>query len=114
MEKVNLLALGSIVVVSGGIKKLMIISRAINVPLDGAQKYFDYGACPYPEGLVGDQGIYFNHAQIAKVIFEGFSDDDNKLMLDAINEAMTRTPADVPQTNISHNAASNITNINNL
>ena len=85
MEKVAFLPLGSVVVVKGGVKKAMIISRGLGVTLGDGVKYFDYGGCLYPEGLVGDQVLYFNHADINKVVFEGFSDDDNELMVENIN-----------------------------
>lgn len=85
MESVDFLPIGSIVVVQGGIKKLMIISRAVTTAVNGQKKFFDYGACAYPEGMVGDKALYFNHAQIFKVIFEGYTDDDNELALASIN-----------------------------
>jgi hypothetical protein len=74
--------------VQGGIKKLMIVSRAVVVTIQDSQKFFDYGACPYPEGLVGDKALYFNHAQIYKVISEGYTDDDNELALASIKAWM--------------------------
>jgi hypothetical protein len=84
MEHVDFLPLGSIVIVQGGIKKLMIVSRAVAVNIDGKQKFFDYGACAYPEGIIGDKAMYFNHEQIFKVINEGYTDDDNELVLESI------------------------------
>lgn len=44
-EKVNFLPLGSIVVVSGGIKKYVIVARALKVKINGKEQFFDYAAC---------------------------------------------------------------------
>lgn len=89
-NKVDYLPLGSIVVVQGGIKKYMIISRGLQVKINGEEKFFDYGACMYPEGSIGDQVMYFQHSNINKVIFEGYDDDDNKLMVENIQEAFAK------------------------
>ena len=53
---------------------------------DYAGRFLDYGGCLYPQGIVGDQIMYFNHKDIAKVVFEGYTDDDDKMMVDNINE----------------------------
>ena len=87
-EKVNFLPLGSIVVVSGGIKKYVIVARALKVKINGKEQFFDYAACAYPEGMVGDRLMYFQHSDVSKVVFEGFSDDDEKMMCANIQKAM--------------------------
>lgn len=86
MAKTDYLPLGSIVLLESGIKKLMIIARGLTVKLNGEEKFFDYGGVQYPEGLSGDQMAYFNHDGIAKVIFNGYSDDDDKVIVDNINK----------------------------
>ena len=58
----------------------------IAAPVKGDLYRFDYGACLYPEGMVGDSLIYFNHEDVFKVVQEGYSDDDNELMLEHIAE----------------------------
>ena len=48
----ELLPLGSIVILKGGFKKLMIIGRKI---VQGENKeFYDYLGCLYPEGDIGD------------------------------------------------------------
>ena len=86
MEFSDFLPLGSIVLVTGGIKKLMIISRSVTVPIHGKQLYFDYGACAYPEGMIGNKALYFNHTQIARVIHEGYVNEDNEYFLDVCRD----------------------------
>ena len=92
MEKVEFLPLGSIVVIRGGIKKIMIIARALAVQIQDSPKVFDYAGCLYPEGLIGDQILQFNHADIIKVVFKGFADDDEPLMVSKINDWLADAP----------------------
>lgn len=71
----ELLPLGSIVILNGGFKKLMIIGRKI---LQGEnEKLYDYLGCLYPEGDIGDEYKFiFNHEDIDKVIFKGYEDEE--------------------------------------
>ena len=92
MEKIAFLPLGSIIIVQGGIRKTMIIARGLAANIDGETKTFDYGGCLYPEGLLGDSLLYFNHKDIAKVVFEGFQDEDNVMMVENINKWFEETP----------------------
>lgn len=85
MEKTDFLPLGSIVIIRGGVKKTMIIARGIAADVGVGPKRFDYGGCLYPEGLISDQLLYFNHEDINKIVFTGFSDEDNELMVENIN-----------------------------
>lgn len=83
----KLLPLGSVVIIDGGYRKFMIIARALQVNIKGKNHFFDYGACFYPEGLVGDKVMYFQNSDIKKVVFEGYSDDDDKMMIENIAKA---------------------------
>lgn len=74
MEK--LLPIGSIVYLQDGSQKLMILNRGPQIELEGKVQMFDYSGCVYPVGLAADQVLYFNTENIDKVLFEGFSDDD--------------------------------------
>ncbi len=88
MEEIKFLPIGSIVVLKGGIQKLMIVSRAVNVKTADGDKYFDYGGCIYPIGLINDKVAYFKREDILKIIYEGYSDEDNELMVENINISM--------------------------
>ena len=87
-KKVEYLPLGSIVIVSGGIRKYVIVARGLQVNINGEAKFFDYGACRYPEGMMGDQLMYFQHSDIRKVVYQGFSDEDDKMMVENIQKAI--------------------------
>ena len=86
------LPLGSIVLLKGGVQKVLIIARAINVRNGGKEFFFDYGGVPYPEGLVSDQMAYFNADKINKVVFEGYSDVEDDNMVDTIRNYLSENP----------------------
>ncbi len=86
------LPLGSIVLLKGGMQKVLIISRALKVRNGAKEFFFDYGGVPYPEGLVGDQMAYFNHSGISRVVFTGYSDEDNLNMVENINRYLEENP----------------------
>lgn len=52
------LALGTIIKVRDTEKKLMIVGRGLKLIQNEEEKIFDYGAVPYPEGIIGDQLCY--------------------------------------------------------
>lgn len=85
MDKVDFLPLGSLVLLYGGKKKIMIISRAIAMNLKGENVYFEYGGCMYPEGLLGDEVVFFNNEDIAEIFAKGSVDAEEQRMVDNLN-----------------------------
>jgi hypothetical protein len=84
MEK--LLPNGSIVLLNGGNKRLMIYGRK-QLVVDEEQAdlvedavdttMFDYIGVPYPEGYINQEFSYaFNHSDIQDIIFQGYEDDE--------------------------------------
>lgn len=92
MERTDYVALGSVVLLDGGIQKILVIGRGIIVNKNGKEMYFDYAGVQYPDGVVGDQILYFNHDGIAKVVFSGYSDDEDKITVDNINNYLADHP----------------------
>lgn len=74
------LPLGSVILVKGSVKKIILIGRGVATMIKGEQKYFDYVACTYPEGLVGETVFYVNHEDIEEVIHQGYADEDDHKM----------------------------------
>ncbi|WP_043931074.1 DUF4176 domain-containing protein [Bacillus sp. EB01] len=69
------LPIGSIVLLKGGTKRIMIYGRQ-QKELQ-SDKVWDYIACLYPEGNLSEDYMYlFNHDQIEKVFFIGFQDEE--------------------------------------
>ena len=54
-----------LVVVSGGIKKYVIVARALKVKINGKEQFFDYAACAYPEGMVGDRLMSVSYTHLS-------------------------------------------------
>ncbi|MBC1504089.1 DUF4176 domain-containing protein [Listeria booriae] len=71
-----MLTIGSVVYLKEGSKKIMILNRGPLIVIDGETKIFDYSGCVYPVGLAPNEVLYFNEANIDKVLFKGFYDED--------------------------------------
>ena len=84
--------LGSVVLLKGASKKLLIVGRALNVKNGEKTFFFDYGAVAYPEGLVGDEMAYFNQQDIHSVVFEGYSGEEDESYVVAIRDYLTNNP----------------------
>jgi len=84
--------LGSVVVLKGTTQKLLIIGRGLNVGDEGSEYYFDYCGVAYPEGLMSDQVVYFNHTAVYRTLYAGYDDDDNRIMNDRINSYISDHP----------------------
>ena len=76
MEIKDLLPIGSIVILRGSVKKLMIFGiRQIDEASD--DKEYDYAGVPYPEGNVGsDNHFLFDHSDIESVVFRGYENEE--------------------------------------
>ena len=89
------LPIGTVVLLKGGKKELMIISYCIipagdvydkNGKVDVGETMFDYGGCVYPEGMItSDQLFAFNHDQIEKVVYKGYETDNQKEISKVLN-----------------------------
>lgn len=72
------LPIGTVVVLKGATKRIMITGFASMSPETG-NDIFDYSGCVYPEGFFDyNQVCVFNHDQIEKVYFTGYSDEEEK------------------------------------
>ena len=84
METKKLLPLGSIVLLEEGLQKLVIVGRgAIYEDQETGQDTFaDYMAVLYPSGMNPETTIFFQHDNIDKVVFEGYSDEEEDRFLE--------------------------------
>ncbi|NFS28738.1 DUF4176 domain-containing protein [Clostridium botulinum] len=74
---INLLPIGSVVLLKDSDKKLMITGRLQRKVGDKTLTEYDYVSCLYPEGsLRADSSFLFNHEQIERVYFIGFQDEE--------------------------------------
>lgn len=93
-ERIDYLPLGSVVILKGGTQKVIINSRGLVSLMTEPSGFFDYGGSVYPQGIVGDKILYFNHCDIAKVIFRGYTDEDDTMMVNNINEWFEKSEYD--------------------
>lgn len=68
MKIKSLLPNGSIVLLTGGNKKLMIYGRK-QLVVDEQEVKYDYISVPYPEGHIYEEHTYFFIIQILKILF---------------------------------------------
>lgn len=80
----NILPIGTIVMLKDGEKPLMIIG---NMQRDGDGKLYDYISVLYPEGFLNSETIFlFNAEDIASVVSEGYKNDECIGHLAVLNE----------------------------
>lgn len=73
------LPLGSVVLLRGASKRLMIIGFCSYSTSDVGGKMYDYIGCLYPEGIISsEETALFNHEDINKVYYMGYSDKEEK------------------------------------
>lgn len=85
----DLLPIGSIVLLKGGEKRLMICGVKQS-DLENADKVYDYLGVFYPEGHIGKNFQYlFDHEQIDKIIFRGYEDQERKDFLTRLGSFYT-------------------------
>ncbi len=107
MEKEGkFLPIGTVVLLKGGKKELMITGYCIfptgelyenGKKIDSTGKMYDYCACTYPEGIIRqDQIIGFNHDQIEKICYQGYKTTEHdgfnhmlKLSIDEMKREVT-------------------------
>lgn len=72
------LPVGTVVMLKGGTKRVMIIGFCA-IEGEDRKNMYDYSGCLYPEGLLSsDQICLFNHEQIDKIYHMGLLDDDEE------------------------------------
>ena len=85
----KLLPLGSVVLLNGGKKRVMICGRMQTRVQDNT--LFDYSACLYPEGIVDPKKLYlFNNEDIDMVYFVGMQDTEEFEFRARIEEEMNK------------------------
>ena len=95
------LPIGSVVLLKGGKRELMITSYCImptgevydkNGQVEVNGQIYDYGACFYPEGMItSDQVFAFNHDRIDRICFRGYETENQK----EISEILTNGIAEL-------------------
>ena len=76
MMKKEFLPVGTVVLLKGGSKRLMITGFCM-LDKSNQEIMYDYCGCLFPEGMISsDQTALFNNDQIEKIYHLGLQDDD--------------------------------------
>jgi hypothetical protein len=82
----DLLPIGSIILLKGGEKRLMIYGVKQSDETD-ANKEYDYIGVMYPEGNIGQEYQFlFNHADIVQLVFHGYTDIERDQFIEKLAE----------------------------
>ena len=94
-DKQRFLPIGSVVLLQGGTKEVMITSYCLfptNVQIKDGQavkpdrKMYEYGGCVYPEGILDSNvSCAFNHHQIEKVLYVGYQTEKQTQLSTVLN-----------------------------
>ncbi|MCR4908840.1 MAG: DUF4176 domain-containing protein [Lachnospiraceae bacterium] len=96
----DLLPIGSIVLLRGAKRKLMITGRILSD--EKLEQIYDYVGCLYPEGNTGEENQYFfNRDAIERVCFIGCQDEEElkfkSEILSQLGELMIKDGQIVPK-----------------
>ncbi len=81
MDIMELLPIGTIVLLNNGKKKLM-IAGIKQMDAENSGQEYDYYGVMYPEGHVGEDFQYlFNHQDIKQIFFKGYEDEERSVFL---------------------------------
>ena len=93
--KERFLPIGTVVMLNGGKKEVMITSYCIfptNVEIKNGEKVkaerkmYEYGGCIYPEGILDSNvACAFNHDQIAEVLHIGYETEKQSQLSQILN-----------------------------
>lgn len=97
----ELLPLGSVVYLEEGTQKLVIVGRGVifDDPDTGEQVFADYMGVLYPQGLQTESTLFFQHENIDRVVFEGYSDEEEARFMEVYHD--WEANLDVPRKRIN-------------
>lgn len=82
----ELLPIGSVVILRGGFKKLMITGIKVAIE-ENPSMFYDYIGVFYPEGFIGEKSNFlFNHGDINDVVFVGYNNPERESFLQYMEE----------------------------
>ncbi len=91
--KKKYLPIGTVVLLKGGTRKVMVMgfrARVTDENNNGMKDtVWDYSGCIYPEGLLSsDQILVFDHSQISKIYHIGFHNEEDTKFKNSLNQML--------------------------
>ena len=103
------LPIGSVVMLKGGNKRVMIIGLCAVTETD-KNKVWDYSGCLYPEGVLSsNQSCLFNHDQIEKIYHLGLIDQDEIVFKNQLKGILKKMNEDVSKEGTNENVEETVT-----
>ena len=100
MKYEKYLPIGTVVMLKGGQKRMMITGFLCSDGQD--DKVYDYCGCLYPEGVIAaDKTLLFNHDQIETVFYLGLRDEEETKFKEKLKEVVNIINKKNNQTNIN-------------
>lgn len=75
------LPIGTVVLLRGGLKKVMITGYS-SVSREDSEKVYDYNGCIFPEGFMENVYVLFDASQIEEVFYEGLRNEEHDSYVD--------------------------------
>lgn len=95
MDYEKFLPIGSVVLLKGAKKRMMVVGFCCINDDGKSKKVYDYAGCLYPEGqLSSSKTLLFNHEQIERVDHLGFSDDEDKQFKKKLSAMLEKVNSD--------------------
>jgi len=90
MNTQKYLPLGSVVLLRGATKMVMVIGF-VSKGRETGDEVFDYVGCLYPEGVLSsNKNLLFDHSQIDKIYFLGYSNLEDKQFKAKLNDFVAK------------------------
>ena len=97
MNREKYLPIGSVVLLKTAKKRIMVTGFVAKAQETG-DKVFDYMGCLYPEGVISsDKNLLFNHDQIDKIYYLGYSDEEEKIFKGKLDEELKKVGITKPE-----------------
>lgn len=89
MNNEKYLPIGSIVLLKGATKKLM-ITGFCSISNENKEVVYDYAGVMFPEGAINNEVALFNHDQIDKIFYIGYVDEEQKEFVNVLRNFIAK------------------------
>lgn len=85
------LPVGTVVMLKGGKKRVMIMGFTCIDDSNENPRLYDYCGVLYPEGFIAsNKNLLFNHDQIEKVFYMGYRDEEEEKFKETLREVVNK------------------------
>ena len=90
MNEKTILPIGSVVLLKGGKKKIMVTGYCMKLK-EEPDKIYDYNGCIFPQGVIKSTiTSVFNHDQIEKIYFLGYRNEESEEFFKRVDEQLNK------------------------